>query len=61
MAQTQVKRMKGQTIFNSFMLLLLSSLVAEAQLCKKQSARAPVGQNRIWGQLNPAQTTLLAL
>lgn len=60
-AHSQGKRMKGQTIYNRLMFLLLNSLVTAAQLCSKHSARALVRQNRNCGQLPPAQTTLLAL
>lgn len=60
-AQAQGKRMKGQTIYNRFIFLLLNSLVTEAQLCNKHSTGAFVRQNGNCGQLPRAQTTPLAL
>lgn len=49
-AQFQGKRMKGQTIHNRLMFLLLNSLVTEAQLCKN-STRAFVKKKKNFGQI----------
>lgn len=48
--QFQGKRLKGQTIYNRLMFLLLNSLVTEAQLCKN-STRAFVKQDKNFGQI----------
>lgn len=46
-ARFQGKRMKGQTIYNRLMFLLLSSLVTEVQLYKKNFDRSSVVQEHL--------------
>jgi len=55
-AQAQDKQMKGQTVYNRFMFLLLNSLVTKAQLSDKHSAKAFVRQKRNCAQLSPLKT-----
>lgn len=47
-AQAQGKRMKGQTIYNRFIFLLLNSLVTEAQLCNKQHRNICKAEEKLW-------------